>query len=486
MHLRSIIRIIGILIMSFSFIMIAPFIVSLIYSDGEQITFIKSFLVSFFIGGVCWFSNREYKQKLHSHEGFFIVVAFWFVLGSIGTLPLLWANSTNMGVADAAFESFSALTTTGATVMSGLDSLPKAILFHRQFLQFLGGMGIIILAVAILPFLDIGRTQLYKAESSGPMKDQKILPHIADISKLLWSMYAGLLLICTASYWLAGMSFFDALTHSFSTLSNGGFSTHDDNLAYFNSSTINIIATVFMLITGCNFSVHMLALMNFKKGKVLKIYLKDEEFRFFILSQLIFSIIFSIGLWISQDLSLFQSFQLGATQLASMRTNSGFTLFDMNQLPGYLSFFALSIAILGGCAGSTAGGIKAIRCLLLWLQLKKELKQLIHPNIVNPIKLNREKIPSSVLESVWAFIIIFILVFFLCTFAAILCGMTVYDAFFAVWTTITNTGPGLGITSLGFADVPDGAKYVFVFSMIAGRLEFFALLVLFTPSFWKR
>ncbi|MDP8171126.1 TrkH family potassium uptake protein [Pasteurella skyensis] len=486
MHLRSIIRIIGILVMCFSLTMLVPAIVALIYGDGEGTTFIQSFLISVTLGFLSWWSCRHCKDELRSREGFLIVVAFWFVLGGIATLPLLLAKSINMSAADAFFESFSALTTTGATVMSGLDQLPKALLFHRQFTQFVGGMGIIVLAVAVIPLLGVGGTQLYKAESSGPLKDQKILPRITEIAKLLWILYALTTLACAISYWIAGMSLFDAIGHSFSTISNGGFSTHDANMGYFTSTSIHIIATVFMLIAGCNFSLHILATMNWKKGNVLKVYTQDPEFRFFAFTQCVFITLFSVGLYLtSSEYSLLKSFELGSLQLVSMSMTSGFTIFDFNQLPSYLGILLLFAASIGGCAGSTSGGLKAIRVFVLWLQVKRELKQLVHPSLVNSIKLEKSALPIRIIESIWAFFIVFILLFFGCSFAAMLCGMEAFDAIGGVWATITNAGPGIGMTSLGFANTPDGAKYVFIFAMVAGRLEFFSLLVLFTPAFWK-
>ncbi len=472
--------------MCFSLTMLVPAIIALIYEDGEGTTFVKSFLISVVTGFILWWSCRYCKDELRSREGFLIVIAFWFVLGCIAALPFFLADSLNMSTADILFESFSALTTTGATVMSGLDDLPKAILFHRQFTQFVGGMGIIVLAVAVIPLLGVGGTQLYKAESSGPMKDQKVLPRIAEIAKLLWLLYTFMIVACAFSYWVAGMSVFDAIGHSFSTISNGGFSTHDANMGFFKESSIHIIATVFMLIAGCNFSLHILATMNWRKGNILNIYIKDPEFRFFVLSQAFFIILFSLGLFLTfSDYSLSKSFELGSLQLVSMSMTAGFTIFDFNELHPFLGILLLFSASVGGCAGSTSGGLKAIRVLVLWLQVKRELKQLVHPSLVNSIKLEKTALPMRIIESIWAFFIVFILVFFGCTFAAMLCGMNAFDALGGVWATVTNAGPGVGLTSLGFADAPDSAKYVFIFSMIAGRLEFFSLLVIFTPTFWK-
>lgn len=486
MHVRSIIRIIGILVMCFSFTMLFPAVVALIYEDGEGATFIKSFFISVAVGFLLWWSCRSYKAELRSREGFLIVIAFWFVLGCIAALPFFLADSLNMSTPDILFEAFSALTTTGATVISGLDDLPKAILFHRQFTQFFGGMGIIVLAVAVIPLLGVGGTQLYKAETSGPLKDQKVLPKIAEIAKLLWLLYSLMTVACAFAYWVAGMSIFDAISHSFSTIANGGFSTHDASMGYFKNPAIHIISALFMLIAGCNFSLHIIVIMNWQKGNLLKTYTSDPEFRFFMLTQIFFIVVFSLGLYITfADYSLFQAFELGMLQSVSMGMTSGFTVLDANSLHPFLAILLLFAAIVGGCAGSTAGGLKTIRVLVLWLQLKRELKQLVHPSLVNSIKLQKTVLPMRVVESIWAFLIIFILVFFGCFFAALLCGMSAFDALGGVWATVTNVGPGIGMTSAGFSEVPDSAKYVFIFAMIAGRLEFFSLLVIFTPTFWK-
>ena len=259
MHILSIIRIIGILVMCFSGTMLVPAFVALIYGDGGGKAFMQAFMLSLTAGTLLWWPCHHYKQELRSRDGFLIVVAFWLVLGSLATLPLLLFDSPHLTVASAVFEAFSGLTTTGATVMTGLDNLPKAILFYRQFLQWLGGMGIIVLAIAIIPLLGIGGMQLYRAEMSGPMKEQKIRPRITETAKVLWMIYLSLTLSCALAYWLAGMSVFDAITHSFSTVSIGGFSTHDASIGYFNSPLINGITVLFLLVSACKFGLHFRA-----------------------------------------------------------------------------------------------------------------------------------------------------------------------------------------------------------------------------------
>ncbi|OOF71378.1 TrkH family potassium uptake protein [Rodentibacter caecimuris] len=486
MHILSIVRIIGILIMCFSATMLVPAIVALIYGDGGGKAFLQAFVLSFTTGVLLWLPCRHNKQELRSREGFLIVVAFWVVLGSLATLPFLLFDSLQLTLASAIFEAFSGLTTTGATVMIGLDNLPKAILFYRQLLQWLGGMGIIMLAIAIIPLLGVGGVQLYRAEISGPLKDQKIRPRIAEIAKLLWIIYILLTLICCLSYKFSGMNWFNALGYSFSTVANGGFSMHDKGMQYFNSNTIYIISAIFMFISGTNFALHVSAWENLGKYNLLRNYYLDPEFRFFFNMQMACIAIFSLGLYFSYDsFSLGKAFSEGAFQLISMSMTSGYTIFDMNQLPAFLSMLLVFACIIGGCAGSSSGGLKTIRILIMWKQTRRELSYMSHPSLVYPIKLRNVQLSPRILESIWTFFLLFILVFWLCVFIAILCGMSIFDAIGATFATLTNAGPGLGMISQNFAQVPDNAKLVFTFAMVCGRLEIFPLLVLFSPAFWK-
>ena len=287
MHFLAIIRIVGILIMCFSVTMLLPAFVALVYGDGGGKAFFQSFILSLLIGTSLWWSCHTHKEELRSREGFLIVVAFWAVLGSLAAIPFMLFEKPDLSLASAFFEAFSGLTTTGATTIVGLDYLPKAILFYRQFLQWLGGMGVIVLAIAIIPLLGIGGMQLYRAEMSGPMKDQKMRPRIAETAKTLWIIYASLTALCALSYYLAGMSAFDAISHSFSTVSIGGFSTHDESMGYFNNTAVNMITIVFLLISACNFALHFRAFSNLKDTNIFRIYSQDPEFRFFMAIQIV-------------------------------------------------------------------------------------------------------------------------------------------------------------------------------------------------------
>ncbi|MEH2922716.1 Trk system potassium transporter TrkH [Samsonia erythrinae] len=482
MQLRAITRIVGQLVILFSGTMVIPGLVALIYRDGAGRAFAQTFFVALVIGIILWLPNRKQKHELKSREGFLIVVLFWTVLGSVGALPFLFSEHPNLGVTDAFFESFSGLTTTGATTLVGLDSLPKAILFYRQMLQWFGGMGIIVLAVAILPILGVGGMQLYRAEMPGPLKENKMRPRIADTAKTLWLIYLLLTIACAVALWLAGMPVFDAIGHSFSTVSVGGFSTHDASVGYFNSPTINTIIALFLLISGCNFGLHF-ALLS---GRSLKVYWRDPEFRMFIFVQLSLVAVCTIVLWFHHVYdSGMQTINQAFFQVVSMATTAGFTTDSIASWPLFLPILLLCSAFIGGCAGSTGGGLKVIRILLLFLQGSRELKRLVHPNAVYTIKLGHRALPERILEAVWGFFSAYALVFIVSMLAVIATGVDDFSAFAAVAATLNNLGPGLGVVAENFTSMNDTAKWILILTMLFGRLEVFTLLVLFTPTFWR-
>ncbi len=484
MQFRAIIRIVGILVTIFSVTMIFPALIAAIYKDGGGLVFINSFIVCFSLGSVLWYNTRSYKKDLKAKDGFLIVVLFWSVLGSVGALPFLLSEAPEMTVAEAFFESFSGLTTTGATVIVGLDELPKALLFYRQFLQWLGGMGIIVLAVAVLPILGIGGMQLYRAETPGPVKDSKMTPRIAETAKALWYIYLWLTVICAMAFWLAGMTMFDAITHSFSTIAIGGFSTHDASMAYFDSSVINVITVIFLLIAGVNFSLHFAAFST--KGFKPKTYLHDPELKAFLFIQFSLVVICLTVLLFQQvydspevalDKALFQA--------VSISTTAGFTTTSFHDWPLFLPVLLVFSSFIGGCAGSTGGGMKVVRILLLYLQGMRELKRLVHPRAVYKIKLGRKVLPDRVIDAVWGFFSAYALVFVLCMLGLIATGIDELSAFSAVVATLNNLGPGLGQVAVHFGDVNDNAKWILILAMIFGRLEVFTLLILFTPAYWR-
>ncbi|MEG9499839.1 TrkH family potassium uptake protein [Mannheimia indoligenes] len=493
MQFFSIIRIVGILVMCFSFTMLVPATVALIYGDGGGRAFLEAFALNFLVGTLLWWLCRHNKNELRSREGFLIVVLFWVVLGLLGAVPFIILENPDLNVAESIFESFSGLTTTGATVITGLDSLPKAILFYRQFLQWLGGMGIIVLAVAIIPLLGIGGMQLYRAEMPGPLKEQKMRPRIAETAKALWMIYLSLTLLCAFAFWLAGMSAFDAISHSFSTVSIGGFSTHDASIGYFNSPAINYITVFFLLLSACNFALHFAVIdrlrdkQSRKRGDILsRLYWGDYEFRFFLMVQFGLFLICTIVLMaysyfdnasVTISQALFQS--------VSISTTAGFTTNDFSQWSSFLPTLLVLASFIGGCAGSTGGGLKVIRVLLLYLQSKREIHRYIHPNVIQPIKLGKHVLSERVVDGIWAFFSAYFFVFVVCWLASIACGMETFDALNAVIATLNNLGPALGSVSSNFTQVPDSAKLVLTFAMVCGRLEVFTLLVILSPVFWK-
>ncbi|BGI50845.1 MAG: Trk system potassium transporter TrkH [Arsenophonus endosymbiont of Ceratovacuna japonica] len=482
MHFRVISKIIGLLVILFSVMMIIPVIISLIYLDGTEYAFIKTFIISLIIGLLFWIPNRNNKHDLKSKEGFLIVALFWIVLGSIGALPFIFSHQLHLSVTDACFESFSGLTTTGATTLIRLDYFPKAILFYRQMLQWLGGMGIIVLAVAILPLLGIGGIQLYRAEIPGPLKDNKMRPRISETAKILWLIYILLTIVCAITLWFAGMDIFDAISHSFSTVSIGGFSTHDKSIGYFNNSTINIIIAIFLLISSCNFNLHF----YFLSGHNLIIYWYDPEFKVFIIFQLVLIFICTLILWCySVYDSLLQILNQVFFQVISMTTTAGFSADGLSKWPIFLPILLLFSSFVGGCTGSTGGGLKVIRILLLYLQGLRELKRLVHPNAIYTIKLNSRVLSGRIIESVWGFFSAYALVFIISLLLLISTGVDEFSAFISIASSLNNLGLGLGSVTENFSTLTTFGKWILIVTMLFGRLEVFTLLVLFTPAFWR-
>jgi len=460
-----------------------PILVSIIYSDGMLGVFFTSFLVVFLAGFILWAFTARSKGELSTKDGFLVVTLFWVVLGTAGCLPFILSPALDLSITDAVFESLSGLTTTGATVISGLDDLPKSILFYRQELQWLGGMGIIVLAMALLPMLGIGGMQLYRAESPGPVKDNKLVPRLAETAKLLWYIYLTLTIVCAFAYWAAGMDLFDAISHSFTTVAIGGFSTHDQSLGYFNNSAIDIVAIVFMFIAGINFALHFTA---WQKRNV-RHYLLDPEFLFYTFILVSVAVVTVLILNFSDVYSsMFEATIKGVFQVVSIATTTGFATADFNSWPLFLPYMLLYASIIGACAGSTGGGMKVIRILLIFKQGLREVQRLIHPRAIIPIKLGRKPVPDRIIESVWGFFAVYVMAFMLMLLALVATGLDVITAFSAVGACINNLGPGLAGVAETYGHLPATAKWILCFAMLLGRLEIFTLLVLFMPMFWRR
>ena len=476
-------RILGLLLMMFSLTMLPPIFFSVLYADGAWLTFVEGFALTLAAGVVCWLPVRRERRELRLRDGFLVVASFWTVLGAFGAAPLYFDDSLSMSITDAIFESISGLTTTGATVLTGLDSLPKSILYYRQQLQWLGGMGIIVLAVAVLPMLGVGGMQLYRAETPGPVKDTKLTPRITETAKALWYVYLAFTIMCLVGYRIAGMGWFDALCHAFSTVAIGGFSTHDASIAYFDSAAIDFIAVLFMFLAGINFSLHFFAWRYVS----VKHYFQDQEFRAysFILMALSAVVVASLFYYRGFD-DPFDTLIDGVFQAVSIATTTGFTTSDFSAWPTAIPVLLIFASFIGGSAGSTAGGIKVIRWLLVYKQGVREIVRLVHPSAEIPVKLGNKAVPYRVVDAVWGFFSIYVIVFAAMMLAMMATGLDQVTAFSAVAATLNNLGPGLGEVSKGFMTVSDIGKWIAIVGMLLGRLEIFTLLVLITPTFWRR
>lgn len=481
MHYNVIIRIVSFFAMGFALTLLIPIGISLWYQDGELQHFETAMLLIFFSGLLVWLLfGRRQSDVLAAREGFLIVALFWTGISFLAALPLYLG--AHMNPVNALFEAVSAFTTTGATVLSGLDNLPPSLLFYRQLLQWLGGMGLVVLGVAILPMIGVGGMQIYKAETPGPMKDEKLTPRLVQTARILWVIYLGLTILCALAYWLAGMTPFDAIAHSLSTVSTGGFSTHDASMGYFNSTAIESVAVVFMLMGAINFSVHFYVL---RKRNPL-IYFRDTEARSFILFVILMVIVVSILLRVNGEYqSIPPSLHNAIFEVVSVVTSTGFGTVDFSHWHEVLGVLLIFISFIGGCGGSTAGGMKVMRILILLQQGKREILKLIHPRSVIPIRIGGRILNHRTTYAVWGFFSAYVGIFVILMLMMMLTGLDQVTAFSAVATCMNNLGPGLGDVATNFSSISDGAKIISVFAMLVGRLEMFTILVLLSPAFWR-
>ncbi|WP_422444498.1 MULTISPECIES: TrkH family potassium uptake protein [unclassified Endozoicomonas] len=482
MQFQVILPILGILLILFSTSSLPPIVVALLYQEQEMSIFIYTFLLTLMLGVLLWFPFRHIKDELRTREGFLVTALLWIVLGAVGSLPFLLMESPALSITDALFESMSGLTTTGATILTGIEHLPRSILFYRQQLQWLGGMGIIVLAVAILPMLGIGGMQLYRTETPGPVKDSKLTPRITETAKALWFLYLFLTAACALAYWLAGMNLFDAICHSFTTIAIGGFSTYDASMGHFNSPMIISVAIFFMLIAGINFALHFTAWRN----KLLTHYIQDPEVKWFLAILGVVGAITVTTLYLSDTYPLAKSFRYGLFEVVSVATTTGYTSSSsFSAWPTFLPLLLFFTSFMGGCAGSTAGGMKVIRVVLIAKQGMRELRRLVHPNAVLTIKIGGKPVSPRVGEAVWGFFATYILMFVLLFLALLAAGLDFTTAFSTIASCLNNLGPALGEAAFSYQGLPDAAKWILAFAMLLGRLEIFTLLVLFTPTFWR-
>lgn len=482
MQLRVVQRVLGLLLMLFSLSMLPPVFVSAWYHDGSAPAFVLGFLVTLLAGTVVWAPVRHVSRDLRSRDGFLVVAGFWTLLGLFGGMPFLFSGQPSMSFTDATFEAVSGITTTGATVLSGLDTLPRAILYYRAQLHWLGGMGVVVLAVAVLPMLGVGGFQLYRAESPGAIKDTRLTPRITGTAKVLWYVYLGLTIACTAAYWAAGMTFFDALCYSFATLATGGFTNHDASLGHFHSPLINAIAVVFMILGATNFALHFTAWQS----RSLRSYLRDPEFRAFMVILAGLALFAGGYLYAGSSTGLFETAGHAGFQVVSVLTGTGFSTNDFTAWPGALPVLLVFAMFIGGCGGSTAGGMKVIRWLLLYRQGLREVLRLVHPSAEIPVRLGNTVVPQRVVDAVWGFFAIYVVLFGTMMLALIGSGVDQVTAFSAIAACLNNVGSGLGEVAANFAVLQAAEKWICVLAMLLGRLEIFTLFVLISPAFWRR
>ena len=482
MQVKAIFKIVGMLLMMFSLSMLPPVAVSLFYGDGAFATFIISFLITLGVGTACWLPFRNSKQELKIRDGFVVVVLFWTVLSVFAAIPLILSVSPTITITDGIFESVSGFTATGSSVLIHIDNLPHAILYYRQQLQLLGGMGIVVLAVAVLPMLGVGGMQLYRAETPGPVKDNKLTPRLTETAKSLWYIYIGLIAVCALCYWWAGMSLFDAIGESFSTIATGGFSTHDSSFAYYDSLTIDIVASVFMFLGGVNFGLHYLFLSRAN----LKLYWADLEFRSYVFILVVVATITAVMLLLYHDYdSVSEGVVSAIFTVISLTTTTGLVTDNFATWPTFVPVMLVMVGMIGGCAASTSGGLKIIRVVLLQKQGRREMRRLVHPRAVLPLKYGNQVLSENIVQAIWGFVAMFVVIYVVLLLALLALGLDFKTAFGALSAALSNVGAAIGGVSSGFHALGAPSKWILIVAMLAGRLEVFTLLVLFTPSFWR-
>ena len=477
MNFKALLKLFSILVMFFSISFIVPIITSFIYNDGALSIFVITFSIVFMVGFLGWLISKNNTEEMTHKDSFLVITLFWIVLSSAGSIPFILSGMTFI---DSFFESMSGITTTGATVIPNLSVLPESLLLYRQLLQWMGGMGLIVLAIAVMPLLGIGGGQLYKTEIPGAMNDQKLTPRIKETAQALWLIYLLLTIFCSIFYFFAGMNAFDAISHSLSTVSIGGFSTYNNSIGHFDNGLIETVCIIFMLLSALSFTLHYFA---FYMKKPLK-YLHDPELRFFI------SIMACIFL-LSTLINYFSNFEQASIRellfhSVSIVTTTGFSIGDTNQWNPSIGFLFLIGAFIGACSGSVGGGIKSWRVLIMINYAYINLKKMIHPNAVISLKIGTKNVENDVAASVWGFFSIYVLSFIILLLGLVVTGLDFQSAFSAIGACLNNLGPGLGEVAQTYASVTATGKAILSFAMILGRLEIFTLLVLFMPIFWQK
>lgn len=482
-RLLPIVHVLGLVVLIFAFALLLPVATAYYFNDAAILEYDEAFAITFGSGLFMWLATRHKKRELKIKDGFLLVALVWATLPAFATIPFLF-YFPDISFTDAYFETVSGMTTTGSTILSGLDTLPPSINMWRAELVWVGGMGLIVLAVAILPLLGIGGRQMFKAETPGPMKDSQLTPRIAQTAKGLWLVYALITLACILAYWAAGMSKFDAVVHAFTTMGLGGFSTHDASFGYFNSPLIEMVCVVFMLIAGVNFATHFLAFRTRRLGA----YDHDTEAHaFWIVTLGSALIIAAYLLWWKVYPDFFTALRYSLFNTVSIATSTGYASTDYNQWPIFAPLLMLLLSCFASSSGSTGGGIKMVRAMLLFKQGLREMARLLHPNAILPVKFQGMVVPNNIIYAVLAYLFLYLVSVVVMTLLMTASGLDFISSFSAVVASINNTGPGLDKVgpATTYAVLTDFQTWVCTFAMLLGRLELFTFFVLLTRTFWR-
>lgn len=482
MRWRFILKIVGILTLFLGLSMVFSLVWGLYYGDASVMPLIQAMILALAVGGGAWIGGRGARAEVISaREGMAIVAIGWTCIGVFGAFPFYFSADFATFV-DAFFESVSGFTTTGASVLTSIETVPRGLLFWRSFIQWLGGMGIIVLSVAILPFLGVGGMQLYKAEVPSPVPD-KLKPRIRDTAMIMWKVYALISLAQAILLMAGGMSLFDALCHTFTTMPTGGFSTKNTSVAHYDSAYIDTVITVFMILAGINFSLHY----QFLRGRTLAFW-KDSECRFFLGAVVVLTLVVSFDVYGSVYDSVGKAIRYGAFQVVSIVTTTGFATADYESWPAMSQLILLLCMFLGASAGSTGGGMKCLRILLCFKYCYKELFALIHPHAVTHVKIGGKAVPEDVMRSVLGFLALYMGLFCLCSVLLAGLGVDFVTALGAVAATLGNIGPGFGMVGPveNYAHIPFMGKWLLIWCMLLGRLEIYTVIILLVPEFWRK
>lgn len=476
----ALLKIFGLLSVVFGSSMLPPALVSVIDADGHYLFFVLSGAVGILVGASAMAVQPSAEPVLRTRDGFLVVALAWFSVSLLGAIPFIYVGGFDP--ATAIFESASGFTTTGSTAIVGLDHLPRSLLLFRQETQWLGGIGVVVAAIALLPILGTGGMQLMKAETTGPAKSDKLHPRIKHTAQALWRLYLGLSVACAVAYWLAGMPVFDAIAHSFSTVSTGGYSIYDASIGHYESASIESVSIVFMMLGAINFAVHFRAWANLSALP----YFENAEARTFAFTVLALVALTAVVLSLEGGTAPVTAVRLAAFQVVSVITSTGYGIDDFSVWPVLLPVLLIFISFIGGCAGSTAGGMKVIRFLVMSKQAVIEVTRLIHPRLVRPLKIGGGIVDEGVVRAVWSFFTVYMFAFVILMLCLMWLGLDQVTAFAAVATCLNNLGPGLGDVAANFTSVSDSVKLICAFACILGRLEVLTIFVLFTPGYWRR